>query len=860
VFASHVSTTAQANPLTLHHQTNVYHPRHHSIHEQSYFSRIITLPIMPTAVPARVPNNLGEPQTPPRRRHRPSDIGNTAGLNIAASRSGVSSWDDDVPTLSSSVDSDFGGGAPITPQDVRGSLRVRGKTRFSERLYETDDDSDGGMAVGFNMEIDNIMMVDDAFHLEDLEEGEMLDSERTPRLGQGRFTNVVEQDEDEQEGHEEGQECEFEFEAEADNRRIAMREVEEVQEEEAVEEMEMEDGEQEESEDEDEDISDTDSVALERLMNSLSPHTRGLLSSSYLENQPVTLLFGDSFPPGSPEANMIHSTTIDPIEISLSSPSYPSSDSDFDEDGLMSLTGPIDWTVPDPDHSLGFFPANEEVFGNASVSQDVDIYNEPFGAFCTRLWELNYGILRHRRESCPGITAGPKQVQDWSDSRKEISANGSEDEDGETWNGDPQGIPWEDFGLNLTAVRRWRHRSYRSYRNCHETDPSKRAIPVPPSTSPLYTFQRQFPCEPRISHFQLRHLLAVSDRNNIFYSTARTVEAYHPITQQASTILELSDFLRPSTLAANTDVLIAGGYHGTFALLPLAASDSTMAHYGTITNHENAITNHISLPTSSYRNNEAAISSNDNSMRLLDLPTLRITDTHSYDFPLNSSALSTDGRLRLLVGDSCNTLIVSAQSGRVEKELVGHSDYGFCAAWGNDGYSFVTGNQDMTVRLWDARMWRETRKWRARMSAARSICWADSSKLVVAEGADYVHIIDTKSGTFSEEEYCGGFSRSSDMDFKEVIDQNEGMSADGYVWNEGGTWVSGGGAGPRKGEKGQTLEFFGEIGGIGVTEGELVVANCDKLVGGIMTYTRSVWNEKEGERRRCIGAAADLFV
>jgi WD40 repeat protein len=76
---------------------------------------------------------------------------------------------------------------------------------------------------------------------------------------------------------------------------------------------------------------------------------------------------------------------------------------------------------------------------------------------------------------------------------------------------------------------------------------------------------------------------------------------------------------------------------------------------------------------------------------------------HPYDWAVNCSATSPDSRLRVVVGDIKNVLIVDAERGKTEFALNSHQGFGFTTAWSDDNFTIATGNQDQTVRMYDAR-------------------------------------------------------------------------------------------------------------------------------------------------------------
>jgi WD40 repeat protein len=316
-----------------------------------------------------------------------------------------------------------------------------------------------------------------------------------------------------------------------------------------------------------------------------------------------------------------------------------------------------------------------------------------------------------------------------------------------------------------------------------------------------------------LSHFQLRNLMACTSRDHVFYAGKSKVIQWNPTagTKGSRTVaISLTDpiaqplhafsgGIQISTMTAAHDILLAGGFSGEYGLVNLKTHKNTKHTEGIITDHLNNITNHVQVHLSRGSSLPlAAFASNDNGMRILDVNTNRFIAEHKYDHAVNCSAISPDQRLRVLVGDSRQVMICNSETGEILQSLEGHRDFGFACDWADDGWTVATGNQDMQIKIWDARKW-TTRQGlacpvttiMAEMAGVRKLKFSPlgSGKkvLMAAEPADLVHAID--ADTFSKK---------------------------------------------------QTLSFFGEIGGLDFTNDgqDLFVANCDNMRGGLMEFER----------------------
>ncbi|KAI5799014.1 hypothetical protein EDC01DRAFT_650129 [Geopyxis carbonaria] len=442
---------------------------------------------------------------------------------------------------------------------------------------------------------------------------------------------------------------------------------------------------------------------------------------------------------------------------------------------------------------------NDVVFA-PDFPPDFEKYNFDFAGFFGTLWNHQVLCRDGGRSPLPRVSAEAKRIAEWSQTRPvEITH-----EDTEVEGGDMQGISWDRLEITRREARRVRQRLYINYRNVESG--KKENWPPIKSNKKFFSFRRLDTTQAcRLMHFQLRNVFCMTSRNDLFYSTGLSVVAYHPITSSTCNLMDLSEAshqynpIRISTLGAcggQNAVLIAGGFSGNYALKTLNANIEDEMEVGIVTDHENGITNHIQVVhgrTSGIPN--AVFCSNDSFIRVMECGRGRqFLATHPFKWAVNCSATSPDGRLRAVVGDSKDVLIVDAERGSTEFTLTGHKDFGFAAAWSDDGYTIATGNQDRTVRIFDARYLTKTLKvLPSLMAGCRTLRFSPLGNggrpvLAMAEPADYLHVIDAV------------------------------------------TW-----------EDAQTVQFWGEIGGMEFSPNgdELVLANCDKSVGGLMTFARS---------------------
>lgn len=315
------------------------------------------------------------------------------------------------------------------------------------------------------------------------------------------------------------------------------------------------------------------------------------------------------------------------------------------------------------------------------------------------------------------------------------------------------------------------------------------------------------------SHGQLRNVLAARSRNDIFYAsksrvmhTSLSCPAYTDVVLNfsgASTNPNQSGDTYITTIAVSpaTDfdgycsdaVLVTGGLEGEYSLLNLNSTLGDRPTEGFVTIADQKETTHVHIL--SHRRTGAlgaAFCSNDSKLRLLDIGTNSWSAEFGYEHQINCAATSPDSRLRMIVGDTCESLITDAERGNVLFSMRQHTGYGFACAWAADGWHVATGSEDGKVVVYDARRWdMPLAALACEMSCARSLHFTTSHRggasLVVAESDDIVSVYDA-------------------MD-----------------WHDK-----------------QTVDFFGSVvGAVSVEDGqELIVANGDETVGGLMVFER----------------------
>ncbi|KMQ47330.1 WD repeat protein [Trichophyton rubrum] len=438
-----------------------------------------------------------------------------------------------------------------------------------------------------------------------------------------------------------------------------------------------------------------------------------------------------------------------------------------------------------------------------------------------RQWYLRARMSHDRlgiKHPYPPIASEAMNVQNWQRPTKI-----SRPDDHKGRNFDIQNIPWTSkLNVDRAAARSLRDQWYTSYHNLR-FQPHGYAI-TPRDTENYFKAKNMYTkFKATMAHFQLRNLMSVRASNVVQYVYRNKVYSVTPFYDVQDTILELTesvssnpvaDPLKISTMKAKHGVTVVGGFSGEYAYKGEIHGYEKVE--GRITKHLNGITNHIDIVQHRTSHTpQAIIASNDNSIRILDCETNKFIATHRFARAINCTDTSPDGRLRVIVGDSADSWVVDSETGKPVQPLAGHRDYGFACAWSPDMLHIATSNQDKTVNIWDARMWRILQTLDSDVAGYRSLRFSP----------------------------VGGGPRTLLM--CEPADRFVIVNAQNYQTR-------------------QVHEFFGEIGGADFTPdgGRIWLSNMDSRFGGLMEFDRIQWGQEFGighTRRAKIEARGDVY-
>ncbi|KAK8506477.1 hypothetical protein V6N13_016330 [Hibiscus sabdariffa] len=342
---------------------------------------------------------------------------------------------------------------------------------------------------------------------------------------------------------------------------------------------------------------------------------------------------------------------------------------------------------------------------------------------------------------------------------------------------DIQGIPWE-YYVPREEQRKYRLGDYENYRSVPNSgEASGQVCKIAKKGAPLYDFRHNSrSVKSPILHFQLRNLVWATTNHDVYLASRYFVQHWSSLTQMKHTVLDVIGHVVPSenrpgnlmegftktkisTLAIKDGLLILGGCQGELICKYLHRPEISFCFK--ITYYNDATINCAEIYTDPSGSVHFTGSSNDCGVRDFDTERCQLTRHLQYPWPVDHTSLSPDRRLLVVVGDNPDgiSFIIALQT---LMTLPGHLDFSFASEWHPAGFTFATGNQDKTCRIWDVRKLPESvAVLKGNMEAIQSVRYtSDNRFMAMAEPADYVHVYDMNCGVSICVEYGGTFGGS----------------------------------------------------------------------------------------------------
>ncbi|WVZ73912.1 hypothetical protein U9M48_022165 [Paspalum notatum var. saurae] len=329
---------------------------------------------------------------------------------------------------------------------------------------------------------------------------------------------------------------------------------------------------------------------------------------------------------------------------------------------------------------------------------------------------------------------------------------------------DIQGIPWEKLSVTRERYRKVRLEKYKNYENVPNSGEAARKDCKATEKGEMYYEFRQNTrsVKSTILHFQLRNLVWATSKHDVYLMSHYTILHWSALSGVDTELMNVKGHVAPtekhpgslsegfsqtqvSTMAVKDNLLVAGGFQGELICKHLDREGISFCCRTTY--DDNAITNAVEIFNTSSGAVHFIASNNDSGVRDYDMERFQLCKHFQFEWPVNHTSLSPDRKLVVVVGDDPDVLLIDANSGKTLHYVKGHRDYSFASAWSPDGWTFATGNQDKTCRIWDMRnLSKSVHVLRGNLGAIRSIRFTSDGRFMsMAEPADFVHLYDVKS-------------------------------------------------------------------------------------------------------------------
>ncbi|KAG5555638.1 hypothetical protein RHGRI_006329 [Rhododendron griersonianum] len=351
---------------------------------------------------------------------------------------------------------------------------------------------------------------------------------------------------------------------------------------------------------------------------------------------------------------------------------------------------------------------------------------------------------------------------------------------------DIQEIPWEWLNITREKYRQTRLEQYKNYEDIPQSGArSEKDCKVTIKGGMYYEFRRNSrSVKSTIPHFQCRNLVWATSKQDVYFMSHFSVTHWSALTCNKTEVLNFSGHVAPcekhpgsrvegftqtkvSTIAVKDRLLVAGGFQGELICKNLDRPGVCFCTRTCTTyDDNNAPTNVVEIYSTQSGAVHLTVANNDGGVRDFDMEKFQLSKHFSFPWPVNHTSMSPDGKLRIIVGDNPEGMLVDSGTGKMVASLVGHLDFLSASAWHPNGLTFATGNQDKTCRIWDARnLSKSVVALKGNLGAIRSIRYSSDGRfMAMAEPADFVHVFDTKSG-YEKEQEIDFFGEISGMSF-----------------------------------------------------------------------------------------------
>ncbi|CAL4930221.1 unnamed protein product [Urochloa decumbens] len=247
---------------------------------------------------------------------------------------------------------------------------------------------------------------------------------------------------------------------------------------------------------------------------------------------------------------------------------------------------------------------------------------------------------------------------------------------------DIQGIPWEKMAITRETYRQARLEQYKNYENIPNSGEAamKQACKSTEKGGTYYEFRRNTrSVKSTISHFQLRNLVWATSKHDVYLLWHYSVLHWSALSGMNTEIMDVHGHVAPSerhpgsllegfvhtqisTMAVKDNLLVAGGFQGELICKHLDREGISFCCRTTF--DDNAITNALEIFNTTSGALHFIASNNDCGVREYDMERYQQYKHFRFDWPVNHTSLSPDGKLIVIVGDDTDALLIDANSGK----------------------------------------------------------------------------------------------------------------------------------------------------------------------------------------------------
>ncbi|KAL0222372.1 hypothetical protein RCL1_002226 [Eukaryota sp. TZLM3-RCL] len=210
----------------------------------------------------------------------------------------------------------------------------------------------------------------------------------------------------------------------------------------------------------------------------------------------------------------------------------------------------------------------------------------------------------------------------------------------------------------------------------------------------------------------------------------------------------------PTCLDVALGYLVAGGQRGELMVYDLQTH--RVSYHGSVIN---TVINAVQIFSTSDNRKAVICASNDMNLAVYMLPSMSVSSTIGFPYPINHASISSCGKMMVSVGDNYAVTLYGSENGRWSKvsTMLCFADIGISTDWEPRSYNFAAASQDGTACVFDARNTKPSAKIDAFRSSStldnlhaafRTVKFSKSSRtdlLTLTQHRSHIVVVDARS-------------------------------------------------------------------------------------------------------------------